>query len=302
MTASRRAPSEGGRVILHRYLRHAAWTCFRSRPRSRSPIAAGRASDRRTRWWRSGTPSTLGVDAVECDVRLSRDGEVVVIHDATVDRTTNATGPVSRPTRRRTWRVVDAGWRFRDEQGQNLRSAAGIGVPRLADVLDEMPDVPFVIEIKGDNPAVVPPVLDVIARHAGGRAMVIGGFSDRVLSAVRAQAPGIATSASSAEVRSAVRRAWFRLVAPGHRVPAVPDAVPLRGRQILSRRLVRAVAGAAMPGAGLGGRRAADMRTLLEWGVTGLISDRPDRARAVIDGAPLAHRSGGPAPSATPAR
>ena len=37
----------------------------------------------------------LGVDAIECDVHLSKDGQFVVIHDATVDRTTNATGPVA---------------------------------------------------------------------------------------------------------------------------------------------------------------------------------------------------------------
>ena len=37
----------------------------------------------------------LGADAIECDVHLSRDGEVVVIHDPTLDRTTDATGPVS---------------------------------------------------------------------------------------------------------------------------------------------------------------------------------------------------------------
>src|SRR5262245_31578994 len=36
-----------------------------------------------------------GVDAIECDVRLSRDGEPVVIHDETLDRTTDRTGPVA---------------------------------------------------------------------------------------------------------------------------------------------------------------------------------------------------------------
>ena len=36
----------------------------------------------------------IGVDAVEIDVHLTKDNEIVVIHDATVDRTTNGTGPV----------------------------------------------------------------------------------------------------------------------------------------------------------------------------------------------------------------
>jgi glycerophosphoryl diester phosphodiesterase len=53
----------------------------------------------------------LGVDAVECDVHLSADGEAVLIHDDTLDRTTDATGPVSLQTAREL-AAVDAGARF----------------------------------------------------------------------------------------------------------------------------------------------------------------------------------------------
>src|SRR5438874_310131 len=53
----------------------------------------------------------LGADAVECDVHLSRDGEVVVIHDSTLDRTTDSTGPVAGLTADELARV-DAGFRF----------------------------------------------------------------------------------------------------------------------------------------------------------------------------------------------
>ena len=55
--------------------------------------------------------AALGVDGCELDVRLSKDGEVVVIHDATLDRTTDADGPVSALTAAELGRV-DAGFRF----------------------------------------------------------------------------------------------------------------------------------------------------------------------------------------------
>ena len=60
--------------------------------------------------------ASLGVDGCELDVRLSKDGEVVVIHDATLDRTTDADGPVSALTAAELGRV-DAGSRFGADAG-----------------------------------------------------------------------------------------------------------------------------------------------------------------------------------------
>lgn len=229
----------------------------------------------------------LGADAIECDVHLSRDGEVVVIHDATVDRTTNAQGAVTGYSAAELERM-DAAWAFRDLDGRTSFRQAGIGVPRLADVFEQLPGMPFVIEIKGDDPSVVPSVLETISRHGRDRPMVVGGFSDRVLRAVRQLAPGVVTSASSTEVRAAVRRAWVGLAprATGCRVFQMP--FHYRGRQILRRRLARAVRRAALPVHAWVVDDPLDMRTLLEWGVTGLITDRPDLGRIVVDGASIA--------------
>ena len=60
----------------------------------------------------------LGVDAIECDVHLSKDGQFVVIHDATVDRTTNATGPVAGFTAE-ALAGLDAAWGFTDLDGRH---------------------------------------------------------------------------------------------------------------------------------------------------------------------------------------
>src|SRR5579864_6919321 len=90
---------------------------------------------------------TLGVDGLECDVHLSSDGEVVVIHDDRLDRTTNASGPVAARTAADLGRL-DAGFRFDEAAGFPYRGC-GIGVPRLADLLDRAASVPLIIEIKG---------------------------------------------------------------------------------------------------------------------------------------------------------
>jgi len=84
-----------------------------------------------------------GADALELDVHLSSDGQVVVIHDATLDRTCDRRGPVAGRSAAEL-ATVDAGYRFPSGRW----SGRGAHVPRLAEVLDAWPSVPLLIEIK----------------------------------------------------------------------------------------------------------------------------------------------------------
>lgn len=228
--------------------------------------------------------ASLGVDGIECDVHLSKDGEVVVIHDDTVDRTTDAKGAVASYTAAEL-AGMDAGARFLDLEGQPIFRRRGIGVPRLADVLERVASVPFVLELKGGDPSIVPPVIDVIRRCGRQHDVVLGGFSHAVLTAARADSPGIPTSASSREVQAAVRRAWCWLSprATGCRLFQMP--FHYGGRQIIRRGLTHAVRRAGMPVHAWVVDDPAQMRTLVDWGVTGLITDRPDLARAMLQAA-----------------
>jgi glycerophosphoryl diester phosphodiesterase len=222
----------------------------------------------------------LGVDAIECDVHLSKDGEVVVLHDATLDRTTDAAGPVSARTAHELSQV-DAGYRFGPAQGYPRRGR-GVGVPRLADVLRRFEAMPVVIEIKGDRPDRAARVIEVV-RAAGAEArVIIGGFSLPVLAAVRALAPDIVTSASRPEVQAAIRRAVLRLAPrrPAFRVFQMP--VRMGRRPLLTPAFVRVVNRAGLPAHAWIVDDAHEMRELLARGVTGLISDRPDVAVATV--------------------
>lgn len=224
--------------------------------------------------------ASLDVDGIECDVHLSSDGEPVVIHDDTLDRTTDATGPVSALTADELGRV-DAGCRFGVDAGAPWLGRAG-GVPRLAEVLARHAALPFIVEIKGDRPEVARRTLDVI-RAAGAEGRVIaGGFSDEVLREIRRAAPALPTSASRNEVRSAIARAHFWLT-PRHAGYGLLQ-VPLRfnGERVLRRSLVRAARRARLPVHAWIIDDPDDIRRLLRWGVTGIISDRPDVAKQVL--------------------
>ncbi|GIZ09126.1 glycerophosphodiester phosphodiesterase family protein [Flavobacterium sp. UMI-01] len=91
----------------------------------------------------------LGVDAVELDVHLSLDGEIVVIHDETVDRTTNGNGFVNQMT-------------LTNLQKLTIEDKARI--PSLIEVLDVIDKKCLVnIELKGKGTAI--PVVDLIQKY-----------------------------------------------------------------------------------------------------------------------------------------
>ncbi|MFK7892991.1 MAG: glycerophosphodiester phosphodiesterase family protein, partial [Granulosicoccus sp.] len=89
-----------------------------------------------------------GADVLETDVRLSRDKQVVVIHDARVDRTCNGRGAVSDLTLR-ALKQLDAGYHFTDLNGRRSRGD-NVGLTSLAELLEHFPATRINIDIK-DN-------------------------------------------------------------------------------------------------------------------------------------------------------
>lgn len=224
--------------------------------------------------------TAFGSDGFECDVHLARDGVPVVVHDRTLDRTTDATGPVSARTSAELARV-DAGYRFAAGDAFPFRGQ-GIGVPTLEQVLRTYPDLRVVIEMKQAEPALARAVLEVVRRTDAVERVCIGSFHQRGLDVVRREEPRVATSASEAEARWTLYRAWCRWPLAGRR-PYCAFQVPQRaGRlQVVS---LPFLAQAHRDGARVDVwvvDRPADIERLFDWGVDGVISDRPDIAVAI---------------------
>jgi glycerophosphoryl diester phosphodiesterase len=226
----------------------------------------------------------LGVDAIECDVHLSRDGEVVVIHDFTLERTTDADGPVEALTANELARL-DAGFHFQADRGHPFRGQ-GWGVPRLVDLLARHPTIPVVIEVKGERTEVAERMVDVVCQADAVDRVLIGGFSDVVVKAVRRRLPKLITSASGVEARAAFTRSYLCLAPKptGYRLFQMP--LRLRGKNALRRPFVRAARRAGIPVQAWIVDEPDDMRRVIDWGVTGIISDRPDVALEVVKGEP----------------
>ena len=200
---------------------------------------------------------------------------VVVHHDATLERTTNGRGPLAALTAEQLARL-DAGWNF-----EGFRGAAG-GVPTLTAVLARYPAAPLIIELKVNEPALAHRTIDAVrAANAAGR-VSLGSFGTRVLRAARAYEPVIRTGSSREETRLALYRSWVRW--PVRRPPYREFQVPERSgsTRVVSPRFVRYAHAAGVAVHVWTVNDAGDMRRLLDWGVDGLISDRPDVAVEVV--------------------
>lgn len=115
-------------------------------------------------------------DMLELDVHATRDGVVVVAHDATLERCTNGSGPLKALT----WeelRRLDAAFHFTPlgETGTPLRGQ-GIGVPRLADVLAAFPGLRINVEIKDADAA--GPFVDLVRGTSELTRLCIGSEHD----------------------------------------------------------------------------------------------------------------------------
>ena len=149
----------------------------------------------------------LGADGLEFDVRLTRDGHAVLMHDATLERTTNGIGAVSQQTLA-DLQKLDAGCRFSSDGGRTFPfRARGITIPTLESVLAAFRDVPFILELKTAEASVEVKRLLSLA-GAADRALV-ASFDDAALAPFRGSAFALGAS------RRDIIKLYARALVPG---------------------------------------------------------------------------------------
>lgn len=146
----------------------------------------------------------MGAQVIECDVHLTADNEVVVLHDPTVDRTTDGHGPV-RDMSYKQVSELDAGARFSRRPGSTPFLGRGCTVPRLQDVLQAFPEVAFNIELKQRN--MVRQVLDV-CDAVGPSQVLLTAFDHQVMGELEACA-ACALGLSAQQAWQVLRNAYL---------------------------------------------------------------------------------------------
>src|SRR5689334_11873142 len=142
---------------------------------------------------------SLGSDGLEIDVHLSADGIPVVIHDPTLDRTTDRTGPVNALSAAELSRV-DAGYRF-EVDGKFPFRGRGIGIPTLDEVLAKHRTARIIIEMKGADANLARAVGAAVKKADAVERICVSSFQQLSVDTIRAEYPGMTTSASVREAR-----------------------------------------------------------------------------------------------------
>jgi glycerophosphoryl diester phosphodiesterase len=212
-----------------------------------------------------------GADAFELDVRLTGDGVPVVLHDPTLERTTDRAGPLAA-LRLADLRDIDAGARFSLDGGRTFPfRAADVRIPSLAEVLRGFPEMPVLLEIK-EVAAQEAVRTCLIEEHAVERC-VLASEHNAALEVFRE--PPFAVAASGPEVGALFRAVLLRRLPPAvtYRLLSVP--VRYRGLPVPTRRFVAAARRLACPVHVWTVDQGATAQLLWERGVAGILTNFP---------------------------
>lgn len=250
---------------------------------ARYPLVIAHADDTGQGLWPGNTmaflegAAGLGVDVLEMDAHMTADGHVVLMHDATVDRTTDGAGPVWEHTLAEIRALEVAGDWSPDGGATFPYRGRGLRVPTIDEVFARFPGYPMVVEIKQEAPPMGAQLCAAIRRHAMADRVIVPSFSDSALAEFRAACPEVATAASSGEARGFVLLSYAYLadtLSPGYQALQVPERSS--GIEVVTPRSVRAAHARGLQVHVWTVNDPAAMRRLLDMGVDGIMTDRPD--------------------------
>ena len=208
----------------------------------------------------------LGYRYVETDVHVTADGVLLAFHDDRLDRVTDRQGVISSLP----WAEV-----------RRARVDGREPIPRLEDLLSTWPDLRVNIDPKHDG--AVESLAEVLTRCDAVDRVCVGAFSDKRIARVRALVgERLCTSAGPRQVARMVAAARG---VPGGRVTAACLQVPTRQGRIplVTRRFVGAAHRRGLPVHVWTIDDAAEMERLLDLGVDGIMTDRPQVLREVLE-------------------
>jgi glycerophosphoryl diester phosphodiesterase len=207
----------------------------------------------------------MGARHLELDVDFTSDGHIVVMHDDTVDRTTNGSGPVTSHTLA-ALRELDAGSSF----GAQF---AGERIPTFDEVLERYKGrVHIHTEIKGHSPSLAPRTADAIRRHGMEQHVTITSFQNIRLEEMRAYAPELPTGWLVVEVSDAIL-AQARAMGLRQLCPRANTVTPELVRRLHAEGFVARVWGVTT---------AELMRQVVQAGADGMTVNFPDKLIAYL--------------------
>ena len=224
----------------------------------------------------------LGVDVLDTDLHITKDGYLVAIHDPSVDRTTNGHGKISDMTLAEI-QQLDAGYHFKDLKGHYSYRGKGVYISTAEELFQKFGDMRWSMEIKDDNP---PERFDemskklsaLIQKYHMENKVFISAFDQNILSTFAKYADNrVAISAGRQEVKSFVifhkffLRNFYQPKVDAFQLPTEDSGFDLTDKKLLN--------GAHRRGMKVVYWTIDDpkmMQKLLDKGVDGIQTNRPD--------------------------
>jgi len=233
--------------------------------------------------------ANMGVDVLETDIHITKDGHLVTIHDASVDRTTNGKGKIEDLTLAEI-QDLDAGYHFKNLEGNHNFRGKGVYIPTVEEMFQTFKDIKIEIEIKDDNPPerikeIASKLWDLIVEYQMEEKILIGSFDQDILNTFDRYAKGrVALSAGRQEVKNFVVTHKFllrNLYVP--HVDAFQVPVEDSGFDLTDQRLID---GAHRLGMEIHYWTIDDpdtMEKLIDSGADGILTNRPDLLLKLIE-------------------
>jgi len=222
----------------------------------------------------------IGADVLEMDAHITKDDQIVLMHDEKVDRTTEGTGLIEDMTLEEL-RQLDAAYQWSNDDGKAFPyRGQGIQVPTLEELFQKFPEMRYVIEIKLTQNPIDKPLCDLIRKYDMQDQVVIASFHDEDMRRFRESCPEVATSASRGEVTKFVLLG--KILLSGLIMPQYESIQPPYDPQesmnipIMTKLFIREAHAKNIAVEPWTVDDPELMKQYIEWGVDGIMTDRPD--------------------------
>jgi len=222
----------------------------------------------------------IGADGLEMDAHITKDNQIVLMHDEKIDDTTNGTGLIEDLTLAEL-KQLDAAYKWTNDDGKTFPyRGQGIQEPTLEELFRKFPQMRYVIEIKLTKNPIDQPLCDLIRQYNMQDKVMVASFHDEAMQNFRERCPEVATSASRTEVRNFVLLGKVFLsgfLAPRYQSIQPPyDPKGSMNISIMTERFIREAHAKNIKVEPWTVNDPKLMRQYIEWGVDGIITDRPD--------------------------
>jgi glycerophosphoryl diester phosphodiesterase len=224
----------------------------------------------------------LGADMLELDLNLSADGHLVLMHDTSVDRTSDGSGAIADLTLEQL-RQLNVAYNWSQDGETYPYREQPQRIVTIEETFAELPNFPMIIELKSARPEAAQAMCRAIQNYNKQSQVIVSSFHQPVINEFRKICPHVATGAATADAMLFFAAQLLRaehLLSPRYQTMQLP--MIYHGIKVFSPRLLQAARARGLHMAVWTVNSREDMQRYIDLGVDAILTDRPDNLRALL--------------------